>query len=291
MARAFGLTVTWDDMADISRVTPLIARVYPNGEADVNQFHAAGGMAFVARELINAGLVHESAMTVWGPGLSSYAKDPFLVDNKLEWRDAAVKSHDEKILRPVANPFSSDGGLKLLRGNLGRSVIKTSACDPKLWDITAPARVFESQEALAAALKAGIDGDFIAVIRGQGPRANGMPELHKLIPAMSGLLAKGRRVAIVTDGRMSGASGKVPSAIHLTPEAAADGPISRLRDGDIIRLDARAGVLEVQVDAATLQGRAMVKPDLQDTTYGVGRELFGRLREGATAADEGASII
>jgi len=265
--------------------------VYPNGEADVNQFHAAGGMAFVVRELINAGLVHESAMTVWGPGLSSYAKDPFLVDNKLVWRDAAEKSHDEKILRPVANPFSSDGGLKLLRGNLGRSVIKTSACDPKLWDITAPARVFESQEALAAALKAGIDGDFIAVVRGQGPRANGMPELHKLIPAMSGLLAKGRRVAIVTDGRMSGASGKVPSAIHLTPEAAADGPISRLRDGDIIRLDARAGVLEAQVDAATLQARSMVKPDLHDATYGVGRELFARLREGASAADEGASII
>ena len=167
----------------------------------------------------------------------------------------AEKSHDEKILRPASNPFSADGGLKLLRGNLGRSVIKTSAVDPKYWEITAPARVFESQEALAAALKAGIDGDFIAVVRGQGPRANGMPELHKLIPAMSGLLAKGRRVAIVTDGRMSGASGKVPSAIHLTPEAAADGPISRLRDGDIIRLDARAGVLEAQVDAATLQAR------------------------------------
>ena len=207
------------------------------------------------------------------------------------WRDAPEKSLDEKILRPVSNPFSSDGGLKLLRGNLGRSVIKTSACDPKFWDITAPARVFESQEALAAALKAGIEGDFIAVIRGQGPRANGMPELHKLIPAMSGLLAKGRRVAIVTDGRMSGASGKVPSAIHLTPEAAADGPISRLRDGDIIRLDARAGVLEAQVDAAMLAARESVKPELFDATYGVGRELFTRLREGATPADEGASIL
>jgi phosphogluconate dehydratase len=291
MARAVGLTITWDDMAEISAVTPLIARVYPNGEADVNQFHAAGGMSFVVRELIDAGLAHESAMTIWGPGLSSYAKDPFLVDSKLVWRDAPEKSHDEKILRPVSNPFSADGGLKLLRGNLGRSVIKTSACDPKLWDITAPARVFESQEALAAALKAGIDGDFIAVIRGQGPRANGMPELHKLIPAMSGLLAKGRRVAIVTDGRMSGASGKVPSAIHLTPEAAADGPISRLRDGDIIHLDARAGVLEAQLDAATLQAREIIKPDLADTTFGVGRELFTRLREGATAADEGASIL
>jgi phosphogluconate dehydratase len=290
MARACGLVITWEDMADISHVTPLLARVYPNGEADVNQFHAAGGMAFVVRELIEAGLAHESAMTVWGPGLSAYAKDPYLVDSRLVWRDAAEKSHDEKILRSVSKPFSSDGGLKLLRGNLGRSVIKTSACDPSLWDITAPARVFESQEALATALKAGIDGDFIAVVRGQGPRANGMPELHKLIPAMSGLLAKGRRVAIVTDGRMSGASGKVPSAIHLTPEAVAGGPISRLRDGDIIRLDARAGVLEAQVDAATLAAREMVKPEM-DTTYGVGRELFSRLREGASAADEGASIL
>ncbi len=291
MARAVGLTVTWDDMADISRVTPLIARVYPNGEADVNQFHAAGGMSFVVRELIDAGLAHESAMTIWGAGLSAYAKDPFLVDNQLVWRDAAGKSHDEKILRSAANPFSADGGLKLLRGNLGRSVIKTSAVDPKYWDITAPARIFESQEAMAAALKEGIDGDFIAVIRGQGPRANGMPELHKLIPACSALLAKGRRVAIVTDGRMSGASGKVPAAIHLTPEAAADGPISRLRDGDIIRLDARAGVLEAQVDAAQFQAREIIKPGLTDTTYGVGRELFTRLREGATAADEGASIL
>jgi phosphogluconate dehydratase len=277
-------------MADLSRVTPLLARVYPNGEADVNQFHAAGGMSFVTRELIDAGLAHEDVMTVWGPGLGAYAKDPFLIDNKLVWREAPAKSHDEKILRPAANPFSADGGLKLLRGNLGKSVIKTSACDPSLWEITAPAKVFESQEALAAALKEGIDGDFIAVVRGQGPRANGMPELHKLIPAMSGLLARGRRVAIVTDGRMSGASGKVPAAIHLTPEAAADGPISRLRDGDIIRLDARAGVLEVQVDAATLQAREAVKPEL-DATYGVGRELFTRLREGATPADEGASIL
>ena len=224
MARACGLTITWDDMADISRVTPLLARVYPNGEADVNQFHAAGGMSFVTRELIDAGLAHEDVMTVWGPGLGAYARDPFLIDSKLVWRDAPEKSHDEKILRPASDPFSADGGLKLLRGNLGRSVIKTSAVDPKYWEITAPARVFESQEAMAAALKAGIEGDFIAVVRGQGPRANGMPELHKLIPALSGLLARGRRVAIVTDGRMSGASGKVPSAIHLTPEAAADGP-------------------------------------------------------------------
>ncbi len=291
MARAVGLTITWDDMAELSAVTPLIARVYPNGEADVNQFHAAGGMAFVVRELIEAGLAHGSAMTIWGPGLDAYAREPFLQDSRLVWRPAPAKSLDEKILRPASNPFSSDGGLKLLRGNLGRSVIKTSAVDPKYWDITAPARVFDSQEAMAAALKAGIDGDFIAVVRGQGPRANGMPELHKLIPALSGLLAKGRRVAIVTDGRMSGASGKVPAAIHLTPEGAALGPISRLRDGDVIRLDARAGVLEAQVDAATLAGREAVQPAVRDAAHGVGRELFARLREGAGAADEGASIL
>jgi phosphogluconate dehydratase len=290
MARACGLTITWDDMADISAVTPLLARVYPNGEADVNQFHAAGGMSFVTRELIDAGLAHADAMTVWGPGLAAYAQDPFLIDNKLVWRDAPVKSHDEKILRSASNPFSADGGLKLLRGNLGRSVIKTSAVDPRYWEITAPARVFESQEALAMALKAGIEGDFIAVVRGQGPRANGMPELHKLIPALSGLLAKGRRVAIVTDGRMSGASGKVPAAIHLTPEAASDGPIARLRDGDILRLDAKAGVLEAQVEAGVLAARTPVKPSL-DAAFGVGRELFTRLREGATPADEGASIL
>jgi phosphogluconate dehydratase len=291
MARACGLSITWDDMADISHVTPLLARVYPNGEADVNQFHAAGGMGFVTRELLDAGLAHEDVMTVWGPGLRAYTREPFLDNNKLVWRDAPAKSLDEKILRPAGNPFSADGGLKLLRGNLGRSVIKTSAVDPKFWDITAPARVFESQEALGAALKAGIEGDFVAVIRGQGPRANGMPELHKLIPALSGLQAKGRRVAIVTDGRMSGASGKVPAAIHLTPEAASDGPISRLRDGDIIKLDARAGILEAQVDAATLAAREVIKPQMLDTTYGVGREIFTRLREGATPADEGASII
>src|SRR3954470_22023917 len=291
MARAVGVTVTWDDMADISRVTPLLARVYPNGEADVNHFHAAGGMAFVVRELIDAGLAHANAMTIWGPGLGAYAREPFLLDNRLVWREAAAKSHDEKILRPADTAFSADGGLKLLRGNLGRSVIKTSAVDPKYWEISAPARVFESQESLAAALKTGIEGDFIAVVRGQGPRANGMPELHKLIPALSGLMARGRHVAIVTDGRMSGASGKVPSAIHLTPEAAADGPISRLRDGDLIRLDAQAGVLEAQVDAATFAARTPVKPEMLDTTYGVGRELFTRLREGATPADEGASIL
>ena len=255
MARAFGLTITWDDMADLSRVTPLIARVYPNGEADVNQFHAAGGMVVRRARAHDCRSRARGCDDGLGPGPLRVCEGP--VPASTTNSCGAMRPGNRTTRRscgPSATRSRADGGFKLLRGNLGKSVIKTSAVDPKYWEITAPARVFESQEALAAALKAGIEGDFIAVVRGQGPRANGMPELHKLIPACSALLAKGRRVAIVTDGRMSGASGKVPSAIHLTPEAAADGPISRLRDGDIIRLDARAGVLEAQVDAATLRG-------------------------------------
>ena len=292
MARAVGLNVTWDDMEQISAVTPLIARVYPNGDADVNQFHAAGGIAFCVRELARAGLLYSDVNTVWGPGLGAYAREPFLNNGKLEWRDAPEKSHEESILRPVDRPFVEEGGLRLLRGNLGRSVMKTSAVDPKYWEIVAPARVFESQEALVAALaEKTLDGDFIAVIRGQGPRANGMPELHKLIPGLSALMSRGQKVAIVTDGRMSGASGKVPAAIHLTPEGAAQGPISRLRDGDIIRLDARAGVLDVQIDPARLRARVPIVPSIHESVFGTGRELFGRLRENAGPADEGASIL
>jgi phosphogluconate dehydratase len=292
MARAVGLNITWDDMEQISAVTPLIARVYPNGEADVNQFHAAGGIAFVIRELTRCGLMYGDVNTVWGKGLADYAREPFLSDGKLEWREAPEKSHEESILRSVEKPFADEGGLRLLRGNLGRSIMKTSAVDPKYWEIVAPARVFESQESLGEALAThSIEGDFVAVIRGQGPKANGMPELHKLIPALSSLMARGRRVAIVTDGRMSGASGKVPAAIHLTPEGAAQGPISRLRDGDIIRLDARAGVLEVQIDPSRLRARVPIVPSIHQAVFGVGRELFGRLREGASPADEGASIL
>jgi phosphogluconate dehydratase len=292
MARAVGLNITWDDMEQISAVTPLIARVYPNGEADVNQFHAAGGVAFVVKELMRVGLAYADVNTVWGKGLAAYAREPLLNNGKLEWRDAPEKSHEESILRSVEKPFADEGGLRLLRGNLGRSIMKTSAVDPKYWEIIAPARVFESQDALGEALSTqSIEGDFIAVIRGQGPKANGMPELHKLIPALSALMARGRRVAIVTDGRMSGASGKVPAAIHLTPEGAAQGPISRLRDGDMIRLDARTGVLEAQIDPARLRARVPIVPSIHKAVYGVGRELFGRLRETAGAADEGASIL
>jgi phosphogluconate dehydratase len=230
-------------------------------------------------------------MTVWGPGLRRYAREPFLDGGKLVWRDGADRSHDEKILRPASNPFSADGGSETAARQSRQVGHQDSAVDPKYWEITAPARVLREPGIAGARAQGRHRGDFIAVVRGQGPRANGMPELHKLIPALVGADGEGPRVAIVTDGRMSGASGKVPSAIHLTPEAAADGPISRLRDGDIIRLDAAAGVLEAQVDAATLAARQPVKPDLADTTFGVGRELFTRLREGATSADEGASIL
>jgi phosphogluconate dehydratase len=292
MARAVGVRLNWEDMAELSAATPLLARIYPNGAADVNQFHAAGGMAFVVRELLAAGLLHADVNTVWGPGLAAYATEPWLQDNRLAWRAPPTQSLDDSILRPASRPFSSDGGLKLLRGNLGEAVIKTSAVDPQYWHIEAPARVFESQEALAAALKQGaIEGDFVAVVRGQGPRANGMPELHKLMPALGALLSRGRRVALVTDGRLSGASGKVPAAIHLTPEAVALGPISRLRDGDPIVLDARSDRLEVLVDAATFAARTPVHPDPDVTPAGLGRELFSRLRRGAGSADQGASIL
>jgi phosphogluconate dehydratase len=292
MARAVGLIVTWQDMSRISGVTPLIARVYPNGQADVNQFHAAGGMAFVVRELLRAGLVHDDVNTVWGRGLAAYAGEPFLKNDRLEWRAAPGQSLDASILRPCDAPFAPEGGLRLLTGNLGEAVIKTSAVDPKYWQIEAPARVFENQEALGQALASrSIEGDFIAVIRGQGPRANGMPELHQLLPALGALLARGRRVAIVTDGRMSGASGKVPAAIHLTPEALDGGPVARLRDGDLLRLDASAGQLEVLVEAAVLQSRVPVMPDIGQNSVGTGRELFARLRAGAGPANQGASIL
>ncbi|MES1161791.1 MAG: phosphogluconate dehydratase, partial [Rhizobacter sp.] len=262
IARAAGILINWDDFRDLSEAVPLLARVYPNGKADVNQFHAAGGMGYVIGELLDAGLLHGDTLTVAGPGLARYRQQPFLdAAGRLAWRDTPRASADAAILAPASAPFSLDGGLKLLTGNLGRAVIKTSAVKLEHRMVQAPAIVFDTQEAVIAAFDRGeLQRDFVAVVRFQGPRANGMPELHKLIPALSGLQARGRRVAIVTDGRMSGASGKVPAAIHLTPEAAADGPISRLRDGDILKLDARAGVLEVQLDAATLAAREPVKP-------------------------------
>ncbi|PIO97108.1 phosphogluconate dehydratase [Pleomorphomonas carboxyditropha] len=293
MARAAGIRLTWDDFSDLSDVVPLVARVYPNGLADVNQFHAAGGMGFVIGTLLDEGMLNEDVKTVWGSGLSGYRVEPRLAgDGSLHWIDMPTRSADEKILRPASSPFQPDGGLKVLNGNLGRSVIKTSAVKPERRVIEAPAVVFHSQEALQTAFKAGeLERDFIAVIRFQGPKANGMPELHKLTPPLSVLQDRGYKVALVTDGRMSGASGKVPAAIHLTPEAKDGGPIAKLRDGDIVRLDAVAGTLQALVPEAEWTAREAETADLSDNEWGTGRELFASFRRTVGSAEEGASII
>jgi phosphogluconate dehydratase len=288
IAAAAGLEVNWDDFDELSSVVPLIARVYPNGVADVNHFHAAGGTAFVIRELVAAGLMHGDAQTITGCGLAPYTRDPQLVAGVLTWRDAPAASLDLSVLRPVAAPFHAEGGTRVLRGNLGRCVMKTSALRPEDHVIEAPAVVFDSQEALAAAFKAGtLDRDFVAVVRFQGPRANGMPELHQLTPILGTLMARGFKVALVTDGRMSGASGSVPAAIHVTPECAAGGLLGRVRDGDLIRLDANARALEVCVAPQTLAARAAAAPPTGGGT-GHGRELFGTLRAAVGDAERGA---
>lgn len=292
MARAAGLIVTWDDFSDLSRVVPLIARIYPNGSADVNQFHAAGGMGFVIRELMGAGLLHTDIQTMAGGGLAPYAREPFLKDGVLAWRDAPEKPLDESILRPVRDPFDAHGGLRLLTGNLGRAVIKTSAVAPEHRRVEAPAKVFHSQDEFEAAYHEGrLDCDHIAVIRYQGPRANGMPELHRLTPLLGSVQDKGYKVALVTDGRMSGASGKVAAAIQVTPEALCGGMIARVREGDIVRLDGDGGILEVQAEAGELAARAPAAYDLSVNRYGMGRELFGFMRDGVSGAEEGASVL
>ena len=290
MARAAGVEITWEDFDDISRVTPLIARVYPNGNEDVNAFHAAGGMAFVVRQLLAAGLVHEDVLTVAGPGLSRYHTEPFLVDGKLVWREAGERSLDPAILRPVDDPFQAEGGMRLLTGGLGRAVMKTSAIKPEHMVVEAPAIVFEEQDELIAAFKRGeLDRDFVAVVRFQGPRANGMPELHNLTPTLAVLQGRGHKVALVTDGRMSGASGKVPAAIHLTPEAMDGGPIARVRDGDVIRLDPYQGSLQIKVESGELMAREAARPP--PPSFGYGREMFGWMRSSVGAADHGASVL
>ncbi len=293
VARAAGITLTWDDFADLSEVVPLLARVYPNGTADVNAFHQAGGMQFLMRELISAGLLHDDVKTVWGAGLKGYLQVPTLgEDGEVEWAGAPRKSKDEAVLAPTAKAFSPNGGLKLLTGNLGRAVIKVSAVKAEHRIVEAPAMVFDSQEALREAFRAGrLEKDFVAVIRFQGPRANGMPELHKLMPTLGLLQDRGHKVALVTDGRMSGASGKVPSAIHVTPEAAEGGALSRIRDGDVIRLDAPAGRLEVLTAAADLAARAPTAPNLAANEYGLGRELFRMFRANAQPAELGAGVL
>ncbi|SDR36012.1 6-phosphogluconate dehydratase [Rhizobiales bacterium GAS113] len=293
MASAAGITLTWDDFAELAEVVPLLTRVYPNGKADVNHFQAAGGMAFVIRELLGAGLLHKDVETVWGTGLDGYTREPKLdADGGLAWRDAALASGDEAVLRGMGAPFQPTGGLRVLAGNLGQAVIKTSAIAPARHIIEAPARVFHSQEELQAAFKAGeLDCDMVAVVRFQGPKANGMPELHKLMPPLCVLQDRGRKVALVTDGRLSGASGKVPAAIHVTPEAVEGGAIAKIRDGDLMRVDAVAGHLTALVEEAEWAARLPVSADLSTSHVGVGRELFAAFRAAVGSADTGASIF
>ena len=279
MANAAGITLTLDDFDALSRVVPLLTRIYPNGSADVNHFSAAGGTGYLIGQLLDAGLMHGDALSVAGGPISTYRSEPYLDKGTLAWRAAVAKSGDESVLRPAANPFSADGGLRVLEGNLGRSVIKISAVKPEHRYVRAPARIFHAQEELEAAFKRGeIYRDMVAVVRFQGPRAIGMPELHKLTPFLSSAMARGFKVALVTDGRMSGASGKVPAAIHLAPEAVDGGPIALLRDGDMITLDAEAGVLLAEVDAAEWALRTPATCDLSDHDHGMGRELFTLMR-------------
>ena len=290
MAQAAGIIVDWNDFSDISSVTPLLARVYPNGTADINQFHAAGGMAFITRELLLAGLLHGNTVTVAGTGLGAYTQEPWMDGDKIAWRDGPTKSLDETILRPVSSPFEMEGGIRLLQGNLGRGVIKISSVPPDRRTIDAPAAVFESQADFSAAFKAGkLDRDVVAVVRFQGPRANGMPELHALTPPLTVLQNKGFRVALVTDGRMSGASGAIPAAIHVTPGADQDSAIARIQDGDRIVLDAEHGRLDLMVDPSVLavRPRAAAPPE----QHGWGRELFAPFRAIAGDAEAGGGIF
>ena len=293
MAAAAGIALTWDDMAALAEVTPLLCRIYPNGKADVNHFHAAGGTGFLIRTLLEEGLLQQDVQTVWGPGLAHYATEPSLNEaGQLAYRTAPEASADASILRDVRHPFLPQGGLALLDGNLGRAVIKTSAVAPERHVIEAPARVFHSQEELQAAFKAGIlVGDFVAVVRFQGPQANGMPELHKLMPPLGVLQDRGQKVALVTDGRLSGASGKVPAAIHVTPEALQGGAIAKIRDGDIVRVDAVNGTLDALVDAATWAARVPATADLSSYHHGVGRDLFASFRAVVGRADQGAAVF
>ncbi|MEW9899554.1 phosphogluconate dehydratase [Chitinivorax sp. PXF-14] len=289
IARTAGIVIDWTDFDELSAVVPLLARIYPNGKADVNHFHAAGGMGFLVRELLDAGLLHEDVETVMGHGLRRYTQEPRLIEGELAWLDAPAASLDRDVLRPASDAFSPDGGLRLLSGNLGRSVIKVSAVKPENRVVRAPAVVFDGQDELIAAYKRGeLEKDFVAVIRFQGPRANGMPELHKLTPTLANLQDKGFKVALVTDGRMSGASGKVPAAIHITPEVLVGGPLGRVQSGDMILLDAETGVLRVEVDEAEWQAREGVTADLGGNEFGMGRELFGAFRHLATGAEHGA---
>ena len=290
IARAAGILIDWEDLDQLSSAVPLIARVYPNGSGDVNHFHAAGGMGYVIRELIDAGLLHRDIMTVAGDDLADYGREPMLENDQLVWRDAPEVTADDTMLRPPSAPFSPDGGMRLVTGNLGRATFKTSAVDPARWTIEAPVRVFHDQNDALAAFRAGeLDRDVVVVIRFQGPVANGMPELHKLTPPLGVLQDKGFNVALVTDGRMSGASGKVPAAIHLSPEAARGGAIAKLQDGDIVRLCANSGTLSALVDADIWAARAPAPTPARHV--GTGRELFALMQAGADEAEKGGSAM
>ncbi|MCY1664670.1 phosphogluconate dehydratase [Rhizobium sp. SL86] len=293
MARAAGIHLTWQDISELSDTVPLLARVYPNGLADVNHFHAAGGMGFLIKQLLKTGLVHDDVRTVFGQGLAAYTVEARLDENGMVMREQSPEeSGDPKVLTRIENPFQSNGGLKMLTGNLGKGVIKISAVKPERHVIEAPAIVFHDQQELQDAFKKGeLNKDFVAVVRFQGPKANGMPELHRLTPPLGVLQDRGFKVALVTDGRMSGASGKVPAAIHVTPEASDGGPIARIQDGDMIRLDAVNGTLEVLVDAAEFASRPLAEANLDDNEFGMGRELFAPFRRNVGPADSGASVF
>ncbi len=290
IARAAGISIDWTDFAELSDVVPLLARVYPNGSGDVNHFHAAGGMAWIITQLLDNGLLHRDIMTVARRDLTDYGKEPALENEALVWNDCPAESRDASMLSPVSDPFSPDGGMKLLSGNLGRCIMKVSAVDPARWTIEAPARVFQEQDNVLKAFKAGeLERDVVVVVRFQGPRANGMPELHKLTPSLGVLQDRGFKVALLTDGRMSGASGKVPAAIHLSPEALGGGPIGKLRDGDIVRVCAVTGQVEALVDPEEWEAREGA--DAPPPPYDTGRELFALFRHHSDLAEEGASAM
>ena len=292
IARSAGLIVNWDDLDEVSRATPLLTRMYPNGQADVNHFHAAGGLALVIRELLGAGLLHSDIRCVHGGDLNDQTREPFLDGEQLKWRDGANESLDTEIVRPVAEPFSAEGGIRLLSGNLGRAIVKISAVDPEHRRIEAPAKIFDSQDDLLTAFaNKELTGDFVAVIRGQGPSANGMPELHKLTPTLQVLQDRGQRVALLTDGRMSGASGSVLAAIHVVPEAVSGGVIGRLIDGDPVVIDAEQGLLDVPLDDSILAERTAWTGPGAAAGFGCGRELFAGARAVVGDAEQGASIL
>jgi phosphogluconate dehydratase len=289
IARCAGIIIDWDDFSALSDLVPQLTKIYPNGIADVNQFHAAGGMGLVIGQLLDAGLLHEDVLTAKGNGLASYRQEPYLKEGKVAWRDTPMESLDKDIISSIDSPYSKEGGLKLLTGKLGRAMIKSSAIKLEHQIVEAPARIFNDQASVTVAFEAGeLNQDVVVVVRGQGPQANGMPELHKLTPALGVLQDRGFRVALVTDGRMSGASGKTPAAIQLHPEFSLGGPIARLRDGDVIRLDATSGVLDVIVDEAEFEARSIDLQDMSDKQWGMGRDLFGVFRANVGSPEAGA---